>query len=465
MPEGAAPRLRDAFLMLSAALGGEKEFCLVITRKMIPEYLKYILPTMLTFTLAGIYSIVDGIFVGHAVGDAGLAGVNVAYPLVCLILAVGTGLGMGGGVISSIARGKGDEERSQRVIGVTLFMLVTASIPILVLYSLFAEPFCAALGGQGETLSQAVYYLRVIAIGAPFQVLVTGCTPLIRNRGQVAYAMAVQLLAGAINAVLDYVFVMQWGRGTAGAGEATVVAQAVAFLFVLAFFLRRANRVPVRDLVPDGSTCAHILKLGAAPFGLTLLPEVSTVVNNISLSYYGGETALAAYAAIAYVAYFVQIMIQSVGDGSQPLISVYRGAGDTAAVRRLRNTNYAVAITLGVAGLALMFAVSSLIPPLFGASETVAPIIVYALPVFSICYIFYGFTHTTTSYFYAVDDSHSSNALVICEAVIVCVVVFVMGRLFQVDGIWLSPTVLQIILSIIAATLLYRRHRASANGL
>ena len=258
----------------------------------------------------------------------------------------------------------------------------------------------------------------------------------------------------------SYVFVMQWGRGTAGAAEATVVAQIVAFLFVLAFFARRSNCIPLRDLLPDASICAHIVKLGAAPFGLTLLPEVSTVVNNISLSYYGGEVALAAYAAIAYVAFFVQIMIQSVGDGSQPLISVYRGAGNADAVRRLRNTNYAVAIALGVAGLGLMFAISDLIPPLFGASEVVAPIIVYALPVYSICYIFYGFTHTTTSYFYAVDDARCSNALVVAEAVIVCVVVFVMGRLFQVDGIWFAPTVLQIILAIIAGTLLYRRHRA-----
>ena len=427
---------------------------------MIPEYLKYILPTMLTFTLAGIYSIVDGIFVGHAVGDAGLAGINVAYPLVCLILAVGTGLGMGGGVISSIARGEGNSARATRVIGVTMFMLFAASLPILELYILFAEQLGAALGGQGEPLVQAVYYLQVIAVGAPFPVLVTGCTPLIRNRGQVAYAMAVQLLAGVINVVLDYVFVMQWGRGTAGAAEATVVAQIVAFLFVLAFFARRDNRIPLRDLLPDASICAHIVKLGAAPFGLALLPEVSTVVNNVSLSYYGGEVALAAYAAIAYVAFFVQIMIQSVGDGSQPLISVYRGAGNADAVRRLRNTNYAVAIALGMAGLGLMFAISDLIPPLFGASEAAAPIIVYALPVFSICYIFYGFTHTTTSYFYAVDDARCSNALVVAEAVIVCIVVFVMGRLFQVDGIWFAPTVLQIILAIIAGTFLYRRHRA-----
>ena len=55
-----------------------------IKRGLVREYLKYIVPTMLTFTLVSIYSIVDGVFVGHAVGDAGLAGVNVAYPLVQL---------------------------------------------------------------------------------------------------------------------------------------------------------------------------------------------------------------------------------------------------------------------------------------------------------------------------------------------------------------------------------------------
>lgn len=188
----------------------------------------------------------------------GLAGVNVAYPLVCLILAAGTGLGMGGGVISSIARGKGETERSQRIVGVTLFMLVVASIPILALYSLFAEQLCRVLGGQGETLSQAVCYLKVIALGAPFQVLVTGCTPLIRNKGMVAFAMCVQVFAGFVNVVLDYLFVMVWGRGTAGAAEATVVSQ--------------AGRLPVRARVLPGtgttaSRCA--ICYPTAPFART----------------------------------------------------------------------------------------------------------------------------------------------------------------------------------------------------
>ncbi len=428
---------------------------------LIPRYLKYVIPTMVTFTLAGIYSIVDGIFVGHAVGDAGLAGINVAYPLVCLVLALGTGIGMGGGVISSIRRGERNCAAERSVVGTTFVLLLVVSIPVAVVYNFAAEAACRALGGQGETLRQAVMYLEVIAIGVPFQLITTGCMPLIRNKGSVAYAMFVQVLAGVVNVILDWLFIMECGWGVQGGAAATVIAQVAAFVGVVAFFARRDNRIPLAALAPKASIAAHICKLGMAPFGLTMLPEVSTVVNNVSLSHYGGETALAAYAAIAYVAFFVQVMIQSVGDGSQPLVSVYRGAGDDDTVRRLRNTNYVVAVTFGVVGLALMFALRNAIPLLFGASDAAAEVIAFALPVFSICYVFYGFTHTTTSYFYAVDDPRASNILVVSEAVIVCVVVYCLSAAFGVNGVWFSPTVLQLCLCAIAAVLLARRRRTA----
>ena len=138
------------------------EWHLMITKGMLREYLKYIVPTMITFTLGGVYSIVDGVFVGHAVGDAGLAGINVAFPLVAFIMAVGTGIGMGGGVISSIARGAGNEAKARRAVGTTLVMLALAAVPIMVLLFALAEPICALLGGQGETLAQA--RVRVVCV-------------------------------------------------------------------------------------------------------------------------------------------------------------------------------------------------------------------------------------------------------------------------------------------------------------
>ena len=355
----------------------------MITRGMLKEYLKYIVPTMITFTLGGVYSIIDGVFVGHAVGDAGLAGINVAFPLVAFIMAVGTGVGRGGGVISSIARGAGNEAKARRAMGTTLTMLALSAVPIMALLFTLATPICELLGGQGETLAQAAAYTGVIAWGVPFQILVTGCTPLIRNQGKVAYAMAVQVFAGLMNVVLDYVFVILLGMGTAGAAAATVVSQVSAFLLVLGFFLKRENRIAVADLRPDRHIALHALRLGLAPFGLTLLPEATVVAINVNLSMYGGEQALAAYAVVSYTACVIQMLIQGVGDGSQPLISKHYGAGDADGVRRFRNTNYLITISLGVLGLAAMYLLRNQVPLLFGASDETAGLIAYALPVFS----------------------------------------------------------------------------------
>lgn len=431
----------------------------MITRGMLKEYLKYIIPTMITFTLGGVYSIIDGVFVGHAVGDAGLAGINVAFPLVAFIMAVGTGIGMGGGVISSIARGAGNEPKARRAMGTTLTMLVIAAVPIMALLFAFAEPICRLLGGQGETLAQAVAYTSVIAWGVPFQILVTGCTPLIRNQGKVAYAMTVQVLAGLMNVTLDYVFVILLGMGTAGAAEATVISQVSAFVLVLGFFLVKRNRIAWSDLRPDRRIALHALRLGLAPFGLTILPEATVVAINVNLSMYGGEQALAAYAVVSYTACVIQMLIQGVGDGSQPLISKHYGAGDADGVRRFRNTNYVITISLGVLGLAAMYLLRNQVPLLFGASAETAGLIAYALPIFSTAYVFYGFTHASTSYFYAVDDAKASSAIVYGEALLVVLIVFGAARLFGLDGIWLSVTVVQMVLSVAAGTLLHYRHR------
>lgn len=431
----------------------------MITRGMLKEYLKYIIPTMITFTLGGVYSIIDGVFVGHAVGDAGLAGINVAFPLVAFIMAVGTGIGMGGGVISSIARGAGNEPKARRAMGTTLTMLVIAAVPIMALLFAFAEPICRLLGGQGETLAQAVAYTSVIAWGVPFQILVTGCTPLIRNQGKVAYAMTVQVLAGLMNVALDYVFVILLGMGTAGAAEATVISQVSAFVLVLGFFLVKRNRIAWSDLRPDRRIALHALRLGLAPFGLTILPEATVVAINVNLSMYGGEQALAAYAVVSYTACVIQMLIQGVGDGSQPLISKHYGAGDADGVRRFRNTNYVITISLGVLGLAAMYLLRNQVPLLFGASAETAGLIAYALPIFSTAYVFYGFTHASTSYFYAVDDAKASSAIVYGEALLVVLIVFGAARLFGLDGIWLSVTAVQMVLSVAAGTLLHYRHR------
>ena len=72
------------------------------------HFLKYVVPSMFTMLLSGFYTIVDGFFIGRAIGDVGLAAINIAWPITAVLLAMGTGIGTGGSVIMSTRRGEGD---------------------------------------------------------------------------------------------------------------------------------------------------------------------------------------------------------------------------------------------------------------------------------------------------------------------------------------------------------------------
>lgn len=428
------------------------------------EFLKYVIPSMLTYMLMGAYSIVDGLFVGNAVGDAGLAGINIAYPLYTLVLAVGTGIGVGGSVIMSIRFGENDDRGAHRASGTAIAMLLLSSLVVLALLRVFAVPLNQFLGGSGESLRYAVDYTEVLALGAPFQVMAAGMLPIVRNRGHVNYAMAVSMISGVLNACLDYVFVFALQGGTAGAATATVCAQCFSFMCCVAFLLRPSQRMLVGRLMPDTKDVLHIVKLGIAPLGLALLPTVTIAAINVNAMAYGGQPAVAAYGVVTYVTYIIQALIQSVGDGAQPLISRYLGAGEMLAVRRLRGFNYAFGITLGIMGIIVMACGGRLISSWFGISGEATDIGAYALKVFAVAYLFYGFTHASTTFFYAIDSARYSNALVCVEAVLIVPSVVGFSQAFGIDGVWWSVAFVQMVICAIAAALVFRSKGMFAPG-
>ena len=76
-------------------------------------FLRYVIPSVLSFALSGVYAIVDGFFVGNSMGDIGVSSVNMAYPLVAVIQSLGTGIGMGGAICYSISREEKNEKRAR----------------------------------------------------------------------------------------------------------------------------------------------------------------------------------------------------------------------------------------------------------------------------------------------------------------------------------------------------------------
>ena len=156
---------------------------------MIKQFLRYVLPSMAAFAFSGLYSIVDGYFVGNNVGDAGLAAINIAYPMIALVNAVGTGIGIGGAVFVSLTRGEGDAESEKKYLGNTLMFLLGASVVCTLLLLAVYRPFLQAFGATGEVLEGAKTYSLVLILCTALQVFATGCIPLLRNFGAAVGAM------------------------------------------------------------------------------------------------------------------------------------------------------------------------------------------------------------------------------------------------------------------------------------
>ena len=123
------------------------------------EFFKYVIPTIISFTLTGIYSIVDGFFVGNSIGDIGLSSINIAYPISALIQALGIGIGMGGSVRYSIEKAENNNEKAKAFIGGTMQLLAIVSLLCTILLYVFSEPLLRLLGAEGEVLTQGKTYM------------------------------------------------------------------------------------------------------------------------------------------------------------------------------------------------------------------------------------------------------------------------------------------------------------------
>lgn len=109
-------------------------------------FFKYVFPSILSFALSGVYAIVDGFFVGNSLGDIGLSAVNIAYPIVAFIQAVGTGLGMGGAIYYSIYRAEKKEHEARMFTAGALWLMLISSVILTVLVLLCCNPISNRIG-------------------------------------------------------------------------------------------------------------------------------------------------------------------------------------------------------------------------------------------------------------------------------------------------------------------------------
>lgn len=425
------------------------------------KYFKYIIPSMISFTLTGMYSIVDGYFIGQTVGDVGLAAVNIAWPAASLTYAIGTGLGMGGSVISSIQRGEGKDEKAQKTIGISFALIIIAALSVTVFMLCFADIIVGVLGAEGQVHDYSSIYLRILAIGALAQIEGCGMIPIVRSLEKPLLAMGAMVFGGVMNIFLDWLFVMEFHMGVVGAAIATITGEAAAAIILIVFFMKKKNRIPLAYFKLKLATVRDIIRIGVSPFGLSILPSVSILLINLQAVRLGGDTAVAAYAVISYVLSIIQLVIQGISEGSQPLLSYNFGAGNKDIVFRTARLTFSINISMGILGAALLIIFSQNIAVLYNTGAQTTEILLSAIPFFAAAMPLYGFSRTSADYLYAVNRPYAASAMVYSEGLLLMPgLLMILPVFFKLQGVWCASVTTQTILLVLGILLLTGKIRA-----
>lgn len=406
------------------------------------------IPTVFSLLMSGLYGVMDGLFVGRAVGDTGLAAINIAWPIAAVITAVGIGIGSGGSVLYSNSNGKGEQERGELVYHQTITFLFAAAMVLLIVLGFTYPAILSALGAKGDVYQKAVEYIQIIIFGAVFQVMGTGFIPMLRNRNLAFQAMVSMVAGMGVNGVLNYLLLFVVKIGIRGAAVGTIAAQFVV-LVISSYLIYGRQKVHLK-VVWQHKMIGEILKIGISAFGLSLAPSIVLLFTNLQCLKYGGDAAVACYAVISYIVFPVQSMLMGIGDGTQPLMSFYSGAKKMEELRFVKKIASIAVVGMGAVFFVIVILVSKYIPDVFGMQMDSQAYFGTGMAVSAVSFLFTGLAKFHISYLNATLQVKKAMQLIYGETIVVApFLIFLLPYVFKINGIWLSLPGTQLIMLLI----------------
>ena len=223
------------------------------------------LPIILSMVLQALYNVVDTIFVINSnAATQGNDALTASFPIPILIIAVGVGTGVGINAMLSRKLGEGDKETVNRVAGNGIF-LAFAIYAIFLLFGLFlAKPYMRLMSSDSIVVDMGTKYLQICCCLFFGAIGYTVYKRFLQATGKTLHSMVAQVIGALCNIFLDYVFVIVWNWGVAGAAWATVIGQVLSLVtaMLLHYGLNKEIDGHIRYVKPNGHVIRTIYKIG-----------------------------------------------------------------------------------------------------------------------------------------------------------------------------------------------------------
>ena len=422
--------------------------------------LKELWPMVLMLMVTSVYSIVDGWFISNYAGSTAFASMNIIWPAVAIVSALGLMVGAGGSALVSKTLGERDAERAKRIFTMLIELTFIAGAVISAILFALMKPLAIALGAEGEMVRLAVIYGRILTAALPVYMIQMAAQPFFMAAERPELGTVTSIACGLTNIALDALFVMGLGWGLTGAAVATAASFLVGGAIPLVFFSSRRSRTPLRFVAHSG------FDLGAV--GQSLLNGISEFVGNISFNIVGicynlqlmryiGENGVSAYGVLMYVGFIFGSVFIGYNMGISQVISYKYGAGEKAELRSLLRKSCALIAVAGILITALVEGFAPWLSRFFvGYYPELCDLTTYAMRLYMVSFLICGFSMFASAWFTALNNGPVSAVISFTRTLVFelgCV--FLLPLILGIDGIWLAVDVAEVFALVLSFALIF----------
>lgn len=316
--------------------------------------ISFAIPCVISMLINSVYNIVDQIFIGKGVGTLGNAATNVIFPLVIIFNAVAGLIGNGAAANLSLKLGEGKKEEGGKIVGSAVTVSIIFSIILSVIAYFFLPRLVYMFGCTKNVYQYAVDYGKIIILGAPFMIIYSALSQLIRADGSPKYSMVLLVVGAILNIILDPIFIFTFNMGVKGGAIATVIGQIVSFVMAI-LYLKKVKSVKLeKESFKVDKSITRTLGLGLSSFiTQSTVLALFVFMNNMMTKYgaltkYGADIPLSVYGVISKINSLYISTILGISIGAQPIIGFNYGAGNYERVKETLRKVLTINLVVGL---------------------------------------------------------------------------------------------------------------------
>lgn len=405
------------------------------------------LPMTIAQLINVLYNVVDRIYIGRIPGDGkvALTGLGLTFPIITIITAFANLIGMGGTPLSSIERGKGNNEKAEKIMSNSFTMLLILGIVLTIVGLLVKKPILYLFGASDINFPYADSYISIYLLGTIFVMMGLGLNSYINAQGFAKVGMLSVALGAVINLVLDPIFIYMLEMGVSGAAWATVISQFCSCIWILRFLTGKQTILKLRkkDMKLDSKIVKRILGLGSSGFVMAITNSSVQVVCNATLSVFGGDLYIGVMTVINSIREIVMMPVQGITSGAQPVMSYNYGA--KAYKRVITGIKFSTIVCVVYATLAWMMVhfFGSFFIKIFNNESDLVKVAVPALATYFFGFFMMSFQFAGQSTFVALGKSKQAVFFSIFRKVIIVVpLTILLPRMgYGVTGVFMAEPI------------------------